>query len=276
MLLEAREEIFRNQRQENQEISTIWLDKLQSALQKRRVSFGGHYSRDFARSDLKFYRLHASKRSSLLVAFGGMGRRLMMPPFHIMSFLERNRRDLLLVTAPRPGTYGSGFGSFGSDFSTSLQKLVQFVEEKNYPRVDVLGISAGCLPALLAAPRLSARTVTLAGPSNPARPRSLISPDAIEASWGVEREASSPPRPRHQPHVTVTVGANKEVDIRAMNVLRDLVPITEIVVPGAEHNCLWPMVQVKAFDSWLSYCLSPTPRRFKRLERALQAGGLSR
>jgi hypothetical protein len=250
-------------------LTSQWISSLKASRRISHTENGLRYQREISQKGVKLYRFgpHPSRR--LVVGFGGAAKRLMMPAADFLSFLGAHESDLLLFTPPRPYLYDNGIPGFGRSFREGLVTLRSFISDRKYKRIDVIGTSAGAVPALVSGRSLGARTIGLVGPpnigeiSNQARFADLHGFPLLNQPEGRRARRSS------DSLITATVGQLREKDVQALEPLERHFSCECVVVPGAPHGALWPLAKAGAFPAWLDFVFSPGSRERGRLDAAL-------
>jgi len=246
-----------------------WLKTLERNRARHPSSSSFIYQRAVRNPRYLYYRGGPGPSRGLVVGFGGNAGRLMMPSADFLTFLGAHRRDLLLIRPQKPDLYRLELPGFGSPLKQGISNLRSFIQFNKYTRVDTMGTSSGALPAIYAGPLLGARTVSAIGVGNANKPGGSVSLDQILDVWNEPVRRRLLGRSRPLPRLTVTIGEADESDRRNLETLARELAMNSVIVPGAKHLSLWPMVLEGAFESWLDYCLTPSPWTRRPLDRAL-------
>jgi acyl-CoA synthetase (AMP-forming)/AMP-acid ligase II/acyl carrier protein len=84
----------------------------------------------------------------LIVAFGGMSRRLMVPTYNILGNLDAEKFDLLFLIDNHRCHYERGIDGMGGNIKDVAASIGSFVLRHKYREVIALGTSSGGLPAV--------------------------------------------------------------------------------------------------------------------------------
>jgi acyl-CoA synthetase (AMP-forming)/AMP-acid ligase II/acyl carrier protein len=90
------------------------------------------------------------QEKTLIVGFGSMSLRLMMPMWTFLSHLDSKKVDLLFLWDPSRIHYREGIPELGDNFRDLVTSLENIVSHFGYRRIIGFGASAGALPAICA------------------------------------------------------------------------------------------------------------------------------
>lgn len=184
-------------------------------------------------------------RSPLLIAsFTGSSLRMMVALPEYLSALSGVKGDVLLIGKNRRRTYKSGVPGFGSSLVESIERLSDYVGSLGYQRIVVIGTSAGGVPAILAAPHMSAERVVALGPGG-------ALPTQMKSHFF---DFFTPPANSSAPtsHITVFVGEKaprKDHDAAAF--WRETIGAEVEVVPRAGHSPMAELIRTGRFPRLL-------------------------
>lgn len=169
--------------------------------------------------------------NSVLLCFTGRANRMGLPTPNLLRSIPASEGDVVLVRAASPPDYDRGIFGLGDRFLTALEALRTLVDGLGYSKINVLGSSAGALPAVLAAHYLGAENAIAMGPSEPGRVslRSGFGPQ-----WSYRKAVRKLSR-RNPPNVAVFYGEQAPQDEAPARELAALVDGSVTAVPGAPH-----------------------------------------
>ncbi len=179
---------------------------------------------------------------SLLIIWTGALRRPMMP---LHTFLQEvwnlNIDVLVLRSAPNSRDYLNGVVGLGNTLGKAIDGLHEFRVRHGYGSVYLIGSSMGTPPALFSAAKLQTDNCLLVGPLDP-RPKYKDHFDHLVRSQENEKNSL---------RFSTVVGEHATQDAPISNLLSNTFGSLEIVVPGAEHNALWPITERGELADWL-------------------------
>jgi len=146
------------------------------------------WRRTFINRGMAHYQFSPSAQSDmLLIGFTGKAGRLMMATPDFLQSIGALRADVLILWARRGADYSAGIPGLGSDLRSAFERLTEFVEQRGYKSLGVLGTSGGGTAAIIFALDVLPARFVLVGSSDPRR--STSSPaweQALERQQNVE------------------------------------------------------------------------------------------
>ena len=176
----------------------------------------------------------------LLVGWGGMANRLMMPIANYLPLASKLGWDVLLLQPDRAKRYQEGVGRFGSSFEKTVIGLDSFIKKKGYGRLAVMGTSAGGIPALLSAARLGADNCMVVGMGAPEDSGYVSGWEEIERIWSSRRP----------PKLHLTAGGDAVGDVAVAERCNRILGGKTHIVVGQGHATVWPMLRSGQFVRW--------------------------
>jgi hypothetical protein len=202
------------------------------------------------RCAVSLYADGASPRGkTLLICFSGNAYRLMMPTPLFLQHIDPRLVDVAYLRTDRHHGYRNGIRGVGESLESAIDGLVHLLDLRAYGRVAAVGTSGGGLPAILAGLRLGADAVLAAGPNSPEDRRWATLSNREGAASLFRRFAS---HRRRAPAIHLVHGADNRRDEESAKLIASCVSVQSITaVPGADHGCLYELVQRRQFGPLL-------------------------
>ena len=181
---------------------------------------------------------------TLIVGFSGDRTRLLLPSYQVLSALDPDRVDLLLLIDRSRRLFLHGMAGIGGDLSSVASFLRDFADDQGYGDVVVMGTSAGSLAALPVANEIGAALAVCAAPASlDKHPDYARMYDEIAA-----RGASVPFRVVH---------ADRAPDRDKALRIRSACPEAELVAYGRENKNVMSMAKDagtlrRELNAWIS------------------------
>ena len=231
------------------------------ALMDRELRMGGRAPQPYVRTPVSGgATLYASPgapdvraKRTLVIAFTGIARRLMMPIALFLQGLPADRYEVLLLIDSTHKLFFDGIQGLGTDLSSAIGRLRARVDPARYRRTATFGTSGGGLAAVWAAIELGAdRAVSIGGPT----PEHL-NPDE-PAYRGVKEGFVAAIRARagRLPEVLMVSGDGNDRDIEKARQMSNYLPSTHLSVVGCQdHNVLFETRKRGRLDALLDQLL---------------------
>jgi hypothetical protein len=200
----------------------------------------------------------------LVIVFGGMAGRPMMPPAEFARTLSGRGADLLFVKDFWQAWYQRGLLGISRGVTDSVEALRRIAAEGRYREVHMVGMSAGGFAALLFGALLPARHVVAFSP------QTRVSAETIEEFGATDTRAEEIPRDgqftdlaRILPGIPfggvmdVYFGANHRTDAPAAQRLAGVPGIRLHPLPTDMHNVVRFLRQEGRFDETLPFLPPP-------------------
>lgn len=199
------------------------------------------HRRDIRKGLLIFSDGKPTAGKTLLVTFAGANERLMMPIATLLQNLRAATTDVFYIADPSREAYRQGLRGFSDRLQDVGGPLSELVDMSAYRRRVALGVSAGGLPAIIAALAMKMDAALGCGAPHPDR-------FTGEATGGVEPQgllrdlrAASP-----KTKITLAFGDDEQKDRVAAEALAKCVhPALELEVSfdgkKVQHNVLYPL-----------------------------------
>lgn len=200
------------------------------------------YTRSFNTRGLSHFLHPENTTKSLLIIWTGALRRPMMP---LHTFLQEvwnlNIDVLVLRSAPNSRDYLNGVVGLGNTLGKAIDGLHEFRLRHGYGSVYLIGSSMGTPPALFSAAKLQTDNCLLVGPLDP----------RLKYKDEFDHLVKSQENEKNFLRFSTVVGEHATQDAPISSLLSNTFGSLEIVVPGAEHNALWPITERGELADWL-------------------------
>ena len=135
---------------------------------------------------------------------------------------------------------GGGIHGWGDNVREVYDSLDAFVKLEGYRRTYIIGTSLGTAPALLGCQSPSVTQILLVGPIDPRR----------EYNSDFENIVNSNHKHGSIDNATSITGSLSDADNFVASFLEKTLGISRIVIEGAGHNPLWPLVVRNKISAW--------------------------
>jgi hypothetical protein len=190
---------------------------------------------------------------TLVIAFTGDARRLMMPLALFLQHCPADRYEFLVLYDRKRAFYLGGVEGLGEDLPSTIDAIAARVDPRRYRRAVSFGTSAGGLAALWTGVALGLdRAVSVGGTTseNAAEREQTETVDTSGFEEAIRRRAGK------LPEVVLVSGAENERDVAKAQAMLARLPATTILVPGcADHNVLYKVWERGGLDELLERLL---------------------
>jgi hypothetical protein len=235
-----------------------WVKALADLMLRSRGETAERYARTRIGEYISFYSDGGTTtQKSLLICFTGGGQRMMMPTAVFLQNLPAADYDVVVLRDEARNGFRTGIPGV-ADSLKGLAGRIGLHQQHYYRQTVSLGVSAGGIPALWTCLQLGLDKGIAVGPNHPNDSRLLL--------WdgkGVE----VPFRQMIQqleckPKLLVVYGADEVRDVRAVDVLRDIIPVEPVAIRGqpghaSGHNALYTLLQRRRVAFFLAEALKP-------------------
>lgn len=227
-----------------------WALALQDKLEAGPRNADRAMARYWRRRGALLFQRSASPARRLIVCFAGGARRLMMPVPVFLQHVCALDADVLILRGQRGSpTYSNGIPGVSAGFPGVVRWLRDFALRRPVAEIACVGTSHGALPSIVAGMQLGATSVLAAG---------TFSTDAAHLFEGTSACDLSDVVAVFRnyrlalPNVHLVFGDASDRDAATATVIAGLIPGGSVTtVPGAQHGCLWPLVQRGEFTDLL-------------------------
>lgn len=211
----------------------LWIDELGAQLQRSGKPAHEGFRRSRLKPNLYLYSDGGpSPAKTLVIAFSGNARRLMMPTATFLQHLDASAFDILFISRHPKSNYRNGICGLATSLEGLIDMLRGLLADVDYKQVMTYGTSSGALPALLAALYLDLdQGVGVGGLSlDHARWRDIQQDTAFQGALK---------RWNGRPHLIWIYGDQHERDRNAALAIRNVLPVSLHAVGGVrEHTAL--------------------------------------
>jgi hypothetical protein len=211
----------------------LWIDELGAQLQRSGKPAHEAFRRRRLKPNLYLYSDGVpSPAKTLVIAFSGNARRLMMPTATFLQHLDASALDILFISRHPKSNYRNGICGLATSLEGLIEVLRGLLADVDYKQVMTYGTSSGALPALLTALYLDLpKAIGVGGLSlDHARWRDIQQNTAFRSALK---------RWNGRPGLTWIYGDQHERDSDAALAVRDALPVSLHAVSGVgEHTAL--------------------------------------
>lgn len=196
-------------------------------------------------------------RRTLLVAFAGDARRLMLPISLFLQHCDPERHEVLLLFDLSQSFFLRGMAGIAPDLGALQRWIDGQVRARAAARTIVVGCSAGGLAAVWTAVALGYPRVVSFGGTTPGEVAERHHTQDLDVSGFAEaiRLAAGA-----LPEVAYVYGDACERDRLKGQALAACLPVTAIPVPACDrHNVLWELLRRRELAGWLDRLLGEPP-----------------
>jgi hypothetical protein len=211
-------------------------------LRKNLVNVKSEQRRYLSTINLKSHtllRCNSSPTDELLVIWTSSRGRPQMPLATFLQTISHRPCDVL-VFRPNNESYREGIHGWGDNVREVYDSLNAFVKLEGYRRTYIIGTSLGTAPALLGCQSPSVTQILLVGPIDPRREYNSDFEDIVNSN---HKHGSIE-------NVTSITGSLSDADNFVASFLEKTLGISRIVIEGAGHNPLWPLVVRNKISAW--------------------------
>jgi hypothetical protein len=223
--------------------SLAWLGRLRS-LCPDVFTAPQHYERRVLNAHVTGYEGHGVSKGnkSLLLAFCGNARRLMMPVSIFLQFVDCRAWDVVVIKKPKGTSYMDGLEGVCVNFTGLTDYLKAAKGPAEYRRLVTLGTSGGGFAAILAAISMGAdRGISVGG----SPPRSFVSDKALA-------QKESPKRDLRFVHGAGCISDRES----AVSMAKQFGGRVHEVVEADQHNVLKPLLRRGLLAGFLTDIIS--------------------
>lgn len=233
--------------------SKDWVDQLGEQLRRSKKSEPERFFRRRLKPNLYLYADGSSTlEKTLIIAFTGGARRLMMPLPTFLQHVDATSVDVLLLYRHGRSFYSNGISGLANSIAGLIDVLETFLKTSQYKSVVSFGASVGGVPALLTALYLGLDRGISVGGFSLEHMRWVHIKDEEAFKRAVDRWDGTP-------QLLNVFGAEHEMDKKSAQEMQKMLPISLVPLVGeSNHHVLDQYLQSGKLKDFLSSLFDPS------------------